>query len=174
VRPRAPKTASWLLVVPLVLVGLALTPTAIAGLRKTPRDRVGISYGGGPFEGVHYQRIVQPGSNLFFNGFFDSLYLYPSDQVNYIISQAQDDGNKPTADAVVAPTHDRVQVTYQAAIYFKLNSDLLQDFHEQLGLRYHAYTTDGWNKLIRDTFRQQIENTLQEETRKGGRGRARG
>jgi regulator of protease activity HflC (stomatin/prohibitin superfamily) len=164
-RPRPPRSGRWLLLVPLVLVALALVPTVVSGLKKTPRDRVGISYGGGPIEGVHYQRIVQPGSNLFFNGFFDSLYLYPSDQVNYIISQQKGVGAQAAPDAVVAPTSDRVQVTYQVAVYFKLNTDELRDFHEQLGLRYRAYTTDGWNNLIRDTFRQQIENALQEETR---------
>jgi hypothetical protein len=189
-RPRAPRSWWWLVVVPIVLIGLALVPTFISGLKKTPRDRVGISYGGGPFEGVHFQRIVQPGSNLFLNGFFDSLYLYPSDQVNYIVPQQptpppttqttqttqagqqqaqagqQAQASQPAADAVVAPTRDRVQVSYQVAVYFKLNIDELRDFHEQLGLRYRAYTTDGWNNLIRDTFRQQIENALQEETRK--------
>jgi regulator of protease activity HflC (stomatin/prohibitin superfamily) len=164
--PRAPRSARWLLLLPLLLIGLALVPTVVSGLKKTPRDRVGISYGGGPFEGVHFQRIVQPGSNLFFNGFFDSLYLYPSDQFNYIVSQQQNEGAQPGRDAVVAPTRDRVQVTYQVAVYFKLNTDELREFHEQLGLRYRAYTTDGWNNLIRDTFRQQIENALQEETRK--------
>jgi regulator of protease activity HflC (stomatin/prohibitin superfamily) len=142
----------------------------VSGLEKTPRDRVAISYGGGPFEGVHFQRIVQPGSNLFFNGFFDSLYLYPSDQVNYIVSQQPDQGAQQGSDAVVAPTNDRVQVTYQVAVYFKLNTDELRDFHEQLGLRYRAHTTDGWDNLLRDTFRQQIENSLQEETRKVGVG----
>jgi regulator of protease activity HflC (stomatin/prohibitin superfamily) len=179
-RPRAPRSWWWLLVVPVVLIALALAPTFASGLKKTPRDRVGISYGGGPFEGVHFQRIVQPGSNLFFNGFFDDLYLYPSDQVNYIVPQQpvqalqqaqaqggqQGQGGQPTGDTVVAPTRDRVQVSYQVAVYFKLNTDELHDFHEQLGLRYQAYTTDGWNDLIRDTFRQQIENALQEETRK--------
>jgi regulator of protease activity HflC (stomatin/prohibitin superfamily) len=165
-RPRTPRAGRWLLLIPVLLVALALAPMFIAGLKKTPRDRVGISYGGGPFEGVHYQKIVQPGSNLFFNGFSDSLYLYPSDQVNYIISQQKNVGAQPAPDAVVAPTRDRVQATYQVAVYFKLNTDLLRDFHEQLGLRYRAYTADGWNKLIRDTFRQQIENALQEETRK--------
>jgi regulator of protease activity HflC (stomatin/prohibitin superfamily) len=165
-RPKAPSGGRWLLLVPVLLVALALAPAFISGLNKTPRDRVGISYGGGPFEGTHYQRTVQPGSNLFFNGFFDSLYLYPSDQVNYIISQTKNVGAQAAPDAVVAPTRDRVQATYQVAVYFKLNTDLLRDFHEQLGLRYKAYTTDGWNSLIRDTFRQQIENALQEETRK--------
>jgi hypothetical protein len=190
-RPRAPRSRWWLVVVPIVLIGLALVPTFTSGLKKTPRDRVGISYGGGPFEGVHFQRMVQPGSNLFFNGFFDSLYLYPSDQVNYIVpqqptpppttqttqttqagqqqaqaGQQQAQASQPAADAVVAPTSDRVQVSYQVAVYFKLNIDELRDFHEQLGLRYQAYTTAGWNNLIQDTFRQQIENALQEETRK--------
>ena len=165
-RLRLPRSGWMLLVVPVVLVALALSPTFLLGLEKTPRDRVGISYGGGPFEGTHYQRVVQPGSNLFFNGFSDTLYLYPSDQVNYIVSQSPEEGDQPAADAVIAPTSDRVQVTYQVAVYFKLNTDLLREFHEELGLRYSAYTTDGWNKLIRDTFRQQIENTLQEETRK--------
>jgi len=165
-RPRVPRAGWWLLLIPLALIALALVPTFASGLKKTPRDRVGISYGGGPFEGVHYQRTVQPGSSLFFNGFFDTLYLYPSDQVNYIISQQKGVGAQPAADAVVAPTSDRVQATYQVAVYFKLNTDELRDFHEQLGLRYQAYTTDGWNSLIRDTFRQQIENALQEETRK--------
>jgi hypothetical protein len=179
-RPRAPRSWWWLIVVPVVLIALALAPSFFSGLKKTPRDRVGISYGGGPFEGVHFQRIVQPGSNLFFNGLFDNLYLYPSDQVNYIVPQQsaqalqqaqaqngqQGQGGQPAPDTVAAPTRDRVQVSYQVAVYFKLNTDELRDFHEQLGLRYQAYTTDGWNNLIRDTFRQQIENALQEETRK--------
>jgi regulator of protease activity HflC (stomatin/prohibitin superfamily) len=157
--------------VPVLLVALAAAPTVMSSFKKTPRDRIGISYGGGPVEGRHYQRIVQPGSGLFFNGFFDSLYLYPSDQVNYIIPQAQGAGTQgagaqPGSDAVTAPTRDRVQATYQVAVYFKLNTDLLREFHEQLGLRYSAYTTRGWSALIRDTFRQQIENALQEETRR--------
>jgi hypothetical protein len=178
-RPRGPRSWWWLLVVPVVLIALALAPSFFSGLKKTPRDRVGISYGGGPFEGVHFQRIVQPGSNLFFNGLFDDLYLYPSDQVNYIVPQQpvqavqpaqaqngqQGQGGQPAPDMVTAPTRDRVQVSYQVAVYFKLNTDELRDFHEQLGLRYKAYTTDGWSNLIRDTFRQQIENALQEETR---------
>ena len=155
-----------LLAVAIALVLLALVPIFASGLKKTPRDRIGISYGGGPFEATHFQRIVQPGSGLFFNGFFDPLYLYPADHVNYIISKDKNVGASQNPDSVVAPTQDRVQVEYQVAVYFKLNTDLLRSFHEQLGLRYQAYTNDGWNRLIQDTFRQQIENALQEETRR--------
>lgn len=145
---------------------LALVPAFLGGLKKTPKDRVGISYGGGPIEATHFQKIVQPGSRLFFNGFFDPLYLYPADQQNYIVSAIATEGAKRKKDAVVAPTKDRVQVSYQLAVYFKLNTDLLRPFHEQFGLKYKAYTPAGWNALINDTFRQQIENSLQEETRR--------
>lgn len=166
-RPSLPKGRSWKwwLVIGVVVVALLFAPGFVGGLKKTPKNRIGISYGGGPFESAHFQRIVQPGSSLFFNGFFDPLYLYPSDQQNYIISLKQGVGATKSPDSIVAPTSDRVEVTYQVAAYFKLYTDALRQFHEQLGLRYKAYTSIGWFNLIRDTFRQQIENALQEETR---------
>lgn len=154
------------LVVLIALILLAVIPTFLAGLKKTPRNMIGISYGGGPFESAHFQKIVKPGSGLFFNGFFDPLYLYPSDQQNYIVSKNPRVGAVRGKDQIIAPTSDRVQLTYQVAMYFKLNTDLLRQFHEQLGLQYKAYTSSGWNNLLQDTFRQQIENALQQQTRR--------
>jgi hypothetical protein len=154
------------LAVLVVILLLAFGPALVSGLKKTPRNMIGISYGGGPFEAAHFQRIVKPGSSLFFNGWFDPFYLYPSDQQNYIISKSPRVGAVRGKDSVVAPTADRVQLTYQVAVYFKLNTDLLRQFHEQLGLQYKAYTASGWNNLLQDTFRQQIENALQQQTRR--------
>lgn len=166
-RPARPsRPGRTLALVALVILLLALVPLVGSSLKRTPRDKVGISYGGGPIEGAHFQKIVQPGSALFFNGFFDPLYLYPADQQNYIVSRSADEGDTAGSDAVVAPSKDRVQVSYQVAVYFKLNTDLLREFHEQFGLKYAAYTPSGWQDLIQDTFRQQIENALQEETRR--------
>lgn len=153
----------------LVLVGvvaLAMIPAIGSAFAKTPKDRIGITYGGGPIEGSHYQEVIQPGSGLFFKGFFDPLYLYPSDQQAYIVSATKGEGSSDAPDTIVAPTKDRVQVAYQLAVYFKLNTDELRSFHEEFGLRYAAYTTAGWNEMIEATFRQQIENALQEETRR--------
>jgi regulator of protease activity HflC (stomatin/prohibitin superfamily) len=167
--PRGPRTRRSLLrsllVVAVPVVLLAFVPLLWSSLEKTPRDKVGISYGGGPIEGSHFQRIVQPGSSLFFNGFFDVLYLYPADQQNYIISKVTTEG-EAGVDFVAAPSKDRVQVQYQIATYFKLNTDRLRQFHEELGLKFRAYTTPGWNDLIHNTFRQQIEAALQQETRR--------
>jgi regulator of protease activity HflC (stomatin/prohibitin superfamily) len=150
----------------IVIVALALVPLVASTLKKTPRNMVGISYGGGPFEAAHFQRIVKPGSGLFFNGFFDPLYLYPADTQNYIVSKVPGQGAVTQPDSILSPSKDRVQIEYQIAVYFRLNVDRLRAFHESLGLQYAAYTSGGWKRLITDTFRQQLENALQEETRK--------
>jgi regulator of protease activity HflC (stomatin/prohibitin superfamily) len=151
------------ILVPILIV--ALVPVVVGAFKTTPRDKFGISYTGGP-AGAHFQRVVNPGHGLFFNGWFASLYLYPADQRNYIVSSVKGQGSTKRSDAIVAPSRDRVPVSYQVAVYFKLDSDRLREFHEQLGLKYQAYTSSGWNQLIQDTFRQQIENALQAETRK--------
>jgi regulator of protease activity HflC (stomatin/prohibitin superfamily) len=164
-RSRLPIRTGALLVL-LAVVLLAAVPAFASGLKKTPRNRIGISYGGGPIEGSHFQRVVKPGHALFFNGFYDPLYTYPVDQQSYIVSKVPGQGSVKGVDFIVAPTKDRVQVQYQLAVYFKLNTDRLRQFHEQLGLRYRAYTSAGWANLISNTFRQQIENALQQETRR--------
>ena len=138
-RPKIPAKTSVIIGVVVILL-LALVPAIASGLKKTPRDKVGISYGGGPIEGSHFQRIVQPGHPLFFNGLYDPLYLYPADQQNYIVSKNKNEGSTNREDSIIAPTKDQVQVEYQIATYFKLNTDELRAFHEQLGLNYNAYT----------------------------------
>jgi regulator of protease activity HflC (stomatin/prohibitin superfamily) len=150
----------------LGVVGLLLLITLLGSVKKTPRDQIGISYGGGPIEGQHFQRIVQPGSNLFINGFADHLYLYPVTQRNYIISTRHDEGDVQGEDSVTGPSSDRIPVKFQVAVYFKLNTDKLRKFHEQIGLKYHAYNESGWERMLNDSFRQQIEFALQREARK--------
>jgi regulator of protease activity HflC (stomatin/prohibitin superfamily) len=153
-------------IVGLGIVALILVSTLLGSVRKTPRDQIGISYGDGPIEGQHFQRIVQPGSNLFVNGFADKLYLYPVTQRNYIISRRSDEGDVQGEDFVTAPSKDRIPIQFQAAAYFKLNTDRLRKFHEQIGLKYRAYTEDGWDRMLNNSFRQQIEFAFQREARK--------
>src|ERR1700730_13547999 len=78
------------ILVPILLV--ALVPIVAGAFKKTPRDKYGLSYGGGPIEGAHFIRVVKPGTGLFFNGFFRQLYLYPADQRNYIVSKVRNQG----------------------------------------------------------------------------------
>lgn len=129
---------------------------------KTPRDKIGLSYGGGVFEGAHFQGIKQPGSGLFFNGWGDKLYLYPVTQRNYIISSRRNEGDVPGADFVGVTSLDGVRVNMEVATFFELNQVKVRKFHEKIGLKYHAWTDEGWDKMLNDSFRQQIESALQE------------
>lgn len=153
----------------LVVGGIALivlVSVFLGGLKKTPREFIGISYGGGPIEGQHFQRVVNPGSNLFFNGLQDRLYLYPVTQRNYIISKRAGEGDVPEEDFIVAPSKDRVEVDFETAVFFKLNTDKLRQFHEQIGLKYKAWSEEGWIDMLHGSFRQQIEFALQQEARR--------
>lgn len=135
-------------------------------LRKTPRDKIALHYGGGIFEGAVFKGIIQPGRGMTFIGWGDHLILYPVTQRNYIISQNENEGDRHIKDAIVAPLQDHVAVTFEVATYFKLNVDKIRKFHEQIGLKYNASTDDGWNQMLNDSFRQQIENAVQEEARR--------
>ncbi|MCA1845822.1 MAG: SPFH domain-containing protein, partial [Actinobacteria bacterium] len=161
-RRRILRTAGLVVV---AIVSLAVLSAVVTSVKKTPRDQIGISYGGGPIEGQHFQGIHPPGSNLFVNGYLDKLYLYPVTQRNYIISRRTDEGDVRGEDQVTAPSKDRIPITFQVAVYFKLNTDKLRKFHEQIGLKYHAWTDDGFRRMLNESFRQQIEFALQKEAR---------
>ena len=153
----------------LVIGGLLVVIVLIvflSGFKKTPRDQVGLSYGGGPIEGAHFQQVVTPGHGLFFNGIADKLYLYPVTQRNYIISKRAGEGDIGEQDFVRAPSKDRIPADFEVAVYFKLNTDKVKEFHEQIGLKYRAWEEAGWDKMLRDSFRQQIEFAMQRESRK--------
>ena len=161
--------------VPGIVVVILIVWGAVAlftGFEKTPQDKIGLSYGGGPIEGEKFQRVVDPGSGLFFNGLFDRLYEYPVTQRNYIISLNPNEGDVGTPDSITAPTNDNVVVEWEVATYFKLNLSKLQEFHERIGRKYAAWCegdnqecSEGWVQMLHDSFRQQIENALQLESR---------
>lgn len=139
---------------------------------QVPNGYVGLSYGGGIFEGQHFQGERVGPTSLFFNGFGDHLYLYPATQRNYIISLNPAEGDRGEADHIEALDQDGVVIKYEVAVYFKLNLDKLEEFHKNIGIKYHAWCngaetdcSDGWVNMLNDSFRQQLENALQNATR---------
>lgn len=151
---------------PLWSAGFVLVVLVILALfmatGKTDRDEIGISYGGGPFEGRHFQRILDPGSPLTFLGWFDKLYTYPVTQRSYIISETEGD----VIGKITAPSKNRIPVEFQVATYFRLNTDKLREFHELIGLKYQAWTETGWDEMLAESLFQQIQLGLAQESRK--------
>lgn len=135
-------------------------------VHKTDADKIGLSYGGGLFEGRKFQGVTRPGSGVKFIGWYDKWYTYPVTQRNYIISRTEGEGDRGEPDKIVAPSADRVEVTYEVATFFRLNTNSVRGFHETIGLKYKAWEDGGWDNMLRDYFRQPIQTTLQEISRK--------
>ena len=149
----------------IAVVVVAVVILAVSGMfmatSKTDQSVIGLSYGGGPFEGRKFQQVLNPGTGMTFTGWFDPLYTYPVTQRSYIISKAEGD----VQGVVTAPSKNNIPVFFEVATYFKLNLDRIQAFHEDLGLKYRAWEDAGWDKMLAETFKQQIEGALQKEAR---------
>lgn len=148
----------------LVIILLLLTIPFYTDI--TPADHIGLSYGGGPFEGRKFQGIYNPGHSRFINGWGDRLFLYPVTQRTYIVSKSEGEGDRAGVDFIQATSKDSIPIDLEVAVYFKLNTDEIRRFHEQLGFKYHAWEDSGWDALLNDYIRQQVEESLQSEARR--------
>lgn len=153
-------------VVVAVLLTLFTIVSVFLSAHKTEADKIGLSYGGGMFEGRHFQRTIDPGSGLQFPGWFDKWYEYPTTQRNYIISLTAGEGDREEPDSIKSPSSDKIEVTFEVATFFKLNTNKIQEFHEAIGLKYHAWENGGWDNMLEDYFRQPIQATLGDISRK--------
>jgi len=163
------------------VVALALAVFVVAGLmsiRKCDAQSACVSYGGGVIESNHFQGAFGPSSATRLNGAFDKWFAYPTSLRAYSASSAPgEEGEKGVAassgelsgdalTSIPATTRDGAGVDWEVTVYFKLNTNLLRQFHEQLGLRYKAYQDQGWDLMLRQTFRKQLETSLARVTRR--------
>lgn len=149
----------------LILVALLALSTVGCASVSTQPDEVAIAYTGGPIEGTKYDQVIQPGSGLVWLGINDQSYTYPTTTRTYTISSVASEGDRGVSDQITAPTKEGVETHWELAVYFKLNTSKIRAFHENVGLKFDAWTSEGWNQMLNDVFRQQIENTVQSVSR---------
>lgn len=154
---------------PVVLLAIVLLGAALAGCASvnTAADEVCLAYSGGPVEGTKYQGTYGPGSGLKWQGVADKSYCYPTTTRDYIVSSAANEGDRAGVDHITATSYDKIEVKWEVAVYFKLNTaeGMIRKFHENSGLKFHAWKDDGWDELLNNTLRQQLENAIQRESR---------
>ncbi|HEU4948885.1 MAG TPA: SPFH domain-containing protein [Kribbella sp.] len=132
----------------------------IFNFADTDANRIGLHYGGGVVEDKVFKSIIPPGSTNKLIGPGDTVYTYPVDQRSYIIGGDGADTDK--ADEVTVVSKDNVQLGVRVQVYFTLNRDkeVLQSFHERIGLKTDAYTAAGWDDMLQSYFRPQIDRAL--------------
>lgn len=142
------------------LIALVPVNAVTHPLRKTAADEIALSYGGGPFEGAQFQGITNPGSGIKFNGWRDHWYTYPTTQRDYIVSKDAEEGDKAAEDFIPATDADGVTQQVELTVTFKLNTNMVREFHEQVGMKFGAWNEGGWDKMLKETFRQPLFNSV--------------
>jgi regulator of protease activity HflC (stomatin/prohibitin superfamily) len=166
-----PPVATWIALAggaAVALFVLVVGIMVIRGWRAVPPDKIMLHYTGGPIQGTHFKEMVNPGTATRFYGLMDNYFYLPSTQRTYIISKDPNAGDIKGVDFVSAPSNDNVPFTFEVAVYFKLNpkAQVIRQFFEQICL--HDHCTDlspngGWDKMLAQYFRPQVENALRIE-----------
>lgn len=140
----------------------AAMPVVTSAFKRTPSDKIGVSYSGGPFSGSTFQRVVDPGAGYFFNGFWSHLYLYPAGSISYSMPDPSAEAGILERAEVVFPSSDHVPVTVTVTVHYRLNRDDIASFHESVGAAHAAHTDEGWAQMERQVIRSALSGSVQE------------
>lgn len=130
-----------------------------------PMDKISLVYSGGPLDDRGFIKQVPAGAGRYYVGNLNKSFMYPATERTYIISKSGE-GDTGTPDFLTAKSKDGNQLEIQVAITFHLLADNLQQFHEKLGLKYHAWDENGWDIMLSERVRQPIKASFQEEAKK--------
>jgi len=124
-----------------------------------------VTYNGGPLDNNNYRDYRVGGTGRFYKGIFTKTYEYPTTNRTYIVSKTVHEGDVKAVDAMTAKCGDSNEVQVESALTFQLVADQesLRKFHETYGLKFQAWTGDGWAEFLTQMVRQPIKESLQRE-----------
>lgn len=131
---------------------------------KTDPNHQGLHYKGGPFSATKFANCFGT-SVRNMDGPADKHYYYPAGQRTFSFTGHSGSEAKP-----IAVTDKNGQEVYiPGYVTFTLTSDctLLRQFHERLGLKYHAYADkgdsdqpEGWSNLLNDYLDTPLQQAM--------------
>ncbi|MFI6317329.1 SPFH domain-containing protein [Nonomuraea sp. NPDC050556] len=141
---------------PVALLAVALTATACTITTPEP-DQVGIVYDAGTFSSTTFQNCINPGQQDI-SGPGDAAYTYPAGQRTFEFADKPDAEAKP----LTVVSKDNLEMTVSGVATFSLATDCktLQQFHEQIGLKFKAYDDEGWRKLLGVYIGQPLDRAM--------------
>lgn len=143
------------------VVALAAIATVLAsgcGIESTEQNEVGLIYGGGIVEEKEYKGVLDAGSTNSVVGFGDAVYRYRTDQRSWVGRTA--DGSD--RDEIEFVSKDGVRMRAPFEVYFSVNQEpeIIQAFHENIGIKTSAWTPDGWTEMLRTYFDPPLERAI--------------
>lgn len=149
------------------VVALIVISLFAGAFASTPVDKIGLHYTGGPIDGTKFAGIVQPGSGTRFIGLLDKLVELPVTQRDYIVSLHPEEGDRRGPDSIVAPARGGVEMQFEIAAYFTLNTSpqVVRRFYERVCVKFACDTEVGWDQMLNNNFRKPIEQAIQQRVR---------
>lgn len=127
-------------------------------------DENAVLYDKGPIRDTEFNTCVAPGEKKF-SSMFDQGFTYPAGQRHFVFEGTTEHPSQG-ADRFRfdAPTEDAVTVGIEGQMRFQLTNDceLLQQFHEKIGLRHQG--DDGWERVLNTYLAQPLNRAITEST----------
>ncbi|MFG3439893.1 SPFH domain-containing protein [Nonomuraea sp. NPDC047897] len=141
--------------IPLCMLAAALV-TGCSITTPEP-DQKGIVYDAGMFSDTTFQNCIEPGARDV-SGWGDQGFVYPNGQRTFEFADKQGAESKPLS----VVTKDNLEMTVAGVATFSLTTDCatLRRFHEQIGLKFKAYTDEGWNRLLGVYIGQPLDRAM--------------
>lgn len=158
------------------VLGLTALVLSLAACGSTTADTVGLHYGGGPIEGDHFEKIVEPGSGSQFLGPMDRIVRLPINQRDYTFcEETRKDSDDRGCDTkpIKVTALGGADVGISGGVTFELNTgseEILLDFYNEVCRKFDCagkggVNSDGWAEMLRVNMRGPLEDALQEEIR---------
>lgn len=141
----------------LVVLSATATLTAVGCSVSTGPDQAGLEYNAGPVSSVSFDSCIPPGQRAY-HGPGDNGYVYPAGQRTFQFSEGAGSDVKP----ITVVSKDNLEMTSSGVATFSLNTDCktLRQFHERIGLKYKAYTDEGWAKMLHTYLKQPLDRAM--------------
>ncbi|MDA8372489.1 MAG: SPFH domain-containing protein [Nocardiopsaceae bacterium] len=142
----------------LITAALLVTGCSVS----TNPDEAGLEYNAGLFSSTTFDNCVEPGNREYY-GPGDEAFVYPAGQRTFPFSGSED-AFYPAATVV---SNDDLELTVTGLATFSLNieCDVLQEFHERIGIKYDADTEEGWAKMLREYIGEPLHRALDDATK---------
>lgn len=138
-----------------LLAVLALMATGCS-LASSEINETCLVYSGGVTQDKEFESILKAGSTNNQIGMGSSVYCYPNDQRSWVSGQ--------DAPEVTVVSNDEVNLKVPYQLYFTVNTsqDVIQEFHERIGVKTEAWTPDGWTAMLNTYFAPQVDRAMDE------------
>lgn len=141
-----------------------LLTAAACTVANAASDEVTVCQNGGPFDNNKVRSVLDPGDHSNNEGANTTCHSFPVS--TRIYSASSDDGSD--GGPLSCTTSDGVIMTIDVSVRFTLNTEshdqIIESFNNVLK-RYEAWDDAGWNRMLRDTIRRELDSQVESTCR---------